>query len=55
MMLFLILYAVVLAVGLALAAPRLSNMTPQLRRLFAKTAIAGVFVFGGVLWWSLAG
>jgi hypothetical protein len=54
MTMFLILYAVVLAVVLALAAPRLSTMTPRLRRLFAMTAGAGVLVFGGVLWWALS-
>lgn len=54
MTMFLVLYAVVLAMFLILAAPRLSTMSTQLRRLFAVTAVAGVVVFGGVLWWSLA-
>lgn len=54
MTMFLILYAVVLAVGLSLAAPRLAKMTAQLRRMFAMTAAAGVLVFGGMLWWTLS-
>ncbi len=54
MTMFLILYAVILSVALALAAPRLSKMSPQLRRLFAMTAVAGVLVFGGLLWWTLS-
>lgn len=54
MTMFLILYAVGLAVALSLAAPRLSTMTPRLRRFFAMTAAAGVLVFGGMLWWSLS-
>lgn len=54
MTLFLVLYAVVLATLLSLAAPRLSTMTPRLRGLFAATAVAGVLVFGGLLWWSLS-
>ena len=51
----LVLYAAVLAIVLSLAAPRLSRMTPQLRRLFAMTAAAGVLAFGGMLWWYLSG
>lgn len=51
---FVILYAVVLAIALALVLPRLPAMTPQLRRLFAMTAVAGVVAFAGVLWWSLS-
>lgn len=54
MSMFLILYAVVLTIALSLALPRLSAMTPRLRRLFATTAVAGVLVLGGVVWWTLS-
>jgi len=54
MSMLLILYAVVLTIALTLVLPRLSTMTPRLRRLFAATAVAGVLVLGGALWWTVS-